>query len=387
MRELVRTLIIAIIGLVIFGGQSDCIPPTMTDADWDGVPDAYDNCPKNYNPDQTDSDQDFIGDRCRKRKLLVVKFFNKGDSYIDIPEEDFVGAFENMVDYHRENSYGIINFVVDIMGPYEIEVDTSTCDIRGEWKTKALEKVSAEVYLGQYEYFFMLPSISACGQFAFAEDEPTEMELPSGIEVKATFAWINILKENDLGEIIHESTHYFVLVHALALDCGDLFLGNNCRDDTTGDHYSTLGVNVAAEDPHLNAVLKDNADFFAPYNKVTVGSGGEYEIFSLEITTTKVQVVIIPVDKGFIYLEYRQRIGFDQDFNVHQDVCDGALIHLLDANRSNTSSLLLDASPTDYSSNDGYYVTLLVGQKVKYENIVIETLSADSVLLKVKITM
>lgn len=40
-------------------------PASATDFDGDGVPDAADNCPERFNPDQRDSVEDGIGDACR----------------------------------------------------------------------------------------------------------------------------------------------------------------------------------------------------------------------------------------------------------------------------------------------------------------------------------
>jgi len=39
-------------------------PVTGADSDGDGIPDACDNCPSVYNPDQSDTDGDGIGDAC-----------------------------------------------------------------------------------------------------------------------------------------------------------------------------------------------------------------------------------------------------------------------------------------------------------------------------------
>jgi hypothetical protein len=39
-------------------------PPPNPDSDGDGVPDSADNCPTVYNPDQTDTDHDGVGDAC-----------------------------------------------------------------------------------------------------------------------------------------------------------------------------------------------------------------------------------------------------------------------------------------------------------------------------------
>jgi hypothetical protein len=42
------------------------------DTDGDGVTDSRDNCPINQNPDQSDIDNDGIGDACEQKKFLVV---------------------------------------------------------------------------------------------------------------------------------------------------------------------------------------------------------------------------------------------------------------------------------------------------------------------------
>jgi hypothetical protein len=39
-------------------------PPVFTDTDGDGIPDEQDNCPMISNPDQLDSDGNFVGDAC-----------------------------------------------------------------------------------------------------------------------------------------------------------------------------------------------------------------------------------------------------------------------------------------------------------------------------------
>ena len=52
---------------------------TGDDADSDNVPDECDNCPYTYNPDQTDSDGDGIGDLCEGLTIWYVKPDGTGD--------------------------------------------------------------------------------------------------------------------------------------------------------------------------------------------------------------------------------------------------------------------------------------------------------------------
>jgi hypothetical protein len=45
--------------------SEDCAPCGLPDADRDGVPDNFDNCPATFNPTQSDCDDDGVGDACR----------------------------------------------------------------------------------------------------------------------------------------------------------------------------------------------------------------------------------------------------------------------------------------------------------------------------------
>jgi len=53
--------------LVVTNGKSDDVSVLLSrnaDSDFDGIPDACDNCPFVFNPDQRDSNSDGVGDAC-----------------------------------------------------------------------------------------------------------------------------------------------------------------------------------------------------------------------------------------------------------------------------------------------------------------------------------
>ena len=57
--------------------------PAPVDSDTDGIADLCDNCPDDYNPDQTDADQDQIGDICEYDSANI-------DGIIPVNFHDFV---------------------------------------------------------------------------------------------------------------------------------------------------------------------------------------------------------------------------------------------------------------------------------------------------------
>ena len=59
--------------------NDDSAPPPPTDTDGDGVPDASDNCPTTFNPDQRDTNGDGVGDVCTPFQFPANGQFVIGD--------------------------------------------------------------------------------------------------------------------------------------------------------------------------------------------------------------------------------------------------------------------------------------------------------------------
>ena len=66
----------------------ECVPDVDDDRDFDGVPDAGDNCPDTANADQRDCDQDGIGDLCDDESLCGITLSGSISRYDVYREED-----------------------------------------------------------------------------------------------------------------------------------------------------------------------------------------------------------------------------------------------------------------------------------------------------------
>ncbi len=74
----------ALFGRVLFNSDGPPFPPPV-DTDADGVPDTVDNCPDVANPDQSNSDDDLLGDACDDTVTLTSIYF-------DSDPGDFIGG-------------------------------------------------------------------------------------------------------------------------------------------------------------------------------------------------------------------------------------------------------------------------------------------------------
>ena len=60
---------------------------TLLDADADGINDSFDNCPKDPNPSQEDSDGDKKGDACNLKLFLKAGIFDPVNEVSPLPKE------------------------------------------------------------------------------------------------------------------------------------------------------------------------------------------------------------------------------------------------------------------------------------------------------------
>lgn len=93
--------------------DGNCDLPSLPDADDDGIPGEEDNCPSIFNPDQTDSDYDGIGNACEPKIILgyggnrlIGQNYNITYSILPQPAKKLIGIDYNIVlgwNFYYEN--------------------------------------------------------------------------------------------------------------------------------------------------------------------------------------------------------------------------------------------------------------------------------------------
>ena len=116
-----------------------CLPDNYHDNDFDGVPNAVDNCKEISNADQTDLDRNEIGDACQETEILIGKIFGR-IQYVDSRRN--LRTFSSTAKLMREGetwSLFVGEADTDGMGAYEIvgiplsanDIDDYTVQISG----------------------------------------------------------------------------------------------------------------------------------------------------------------------------------------------------------------------------------------------------------------
>jgi hypothetical protein len=106
------------------------LPPPVSDADSDGIPDATDNCPANANSDQADGDADGVGNACDKlppgnvppepAKTSVVRVLS-GEVFVKLPTRTALG-FDGLRAPFQEGGFQSLKGIAAI--PVGSTVDT-----------------------------------------------------------------------------------------------------------------------------------------------------------------------------------------------------------------------------------------------------------------------
>ena len=293
----------------------------------------------------TEIQQDARGEQ--KVVVLMVKF--RGESDPSTTKEQVQDLIYNqMKNYYTENSYGKVTDISGDIYPSDgwYEMDEEICDpIRLE--TKAIEVADPDVnFLNYSRIIIVLPTLS-CSFDGFGSVGKGAL----GAEGQILYMSTALITDNSLYVSTHEFGHNLGLYHANFLYCGSIPIKpTGCHNIEYGDIHDVMGArneNIA----HMNAVSKDYLGWFDASNILTVTEAGDYSIEPIETATFGLKAIKIPRgDNDFLFVEYRQPIGFD--IALKPDAFLGGLIHktaagiFLDGIPFFQESFILDTTPS-----------------------------------------
>ncbi len=278
-----------------------------------------------------------------ERKTMVILLY-----FLDTPMPSTTKAaveaqMDNMRNYYLENSYNKILFRgvtnptkgADVFGWYQLSRNqggSTDVDLN-----EAIAAVQAHVPVtpNDYDQFVIVAPYGNTGWDGYAF-------------ISGNTCWV---QSGDIGGLLvagHEIGHNLGNDHATFTSCTTYPVnGSGCTIEEYNDSYDIMGNRYAG---HFNAVHKDNLGWFNSSNIINVTSDGTYSIEPLETATNGIKA--LKMQRGpndYLYLEYRQPIGYDAVFpSPYSNVYSGASLHIL---QNPGRSILIDPSaPISYSN-------------------------------------
>lgn len=300
----------------------------------------------------------------------------------------FSDTDQSLNTFWQASSYGQTSATGQVFGPYQLGADVA-CDSNSV-QIAALTAAGASLDITKFKRLVVVSSLSC--------------SLPPNSTVgcvKATpypnmsVAWLpyGVVDKTSLNLVAHELGHNLGLAHANSDDYGAIPLGafdDPGTDVEYGDPFSVMGnsLNFGGHPvmgdysaPHKSLLLK----WLGPADYRPVDAPGTFTIAPYE-STTGTRALRIRRDLAtntWLWLEYRQPIGFDSTLSLYSqpqlNVFGGALVHyetpLLYSLRTN----LLDFHPSA-APNNFLDAALVLGQSWAdpYSPLTLQAISGDS---------
>lgn len=248
--------------------------------------------------------------------------------------------------YYRQNSYGRMNVEGEVRDWLLVPI-APTCEIKELIETSLfiLDRRDSGVQFSDYQHFLVIapyPQIGCAAGMSMVG--PRTFATPDG-PVTASGSVVRA-DHIDLYTLIHEFGHGLGLHHAGLLNC-DLGVTNAavCPAWEYGDHFDVMGGAFETMGGELNAPHREMMGWIDGQAMRTVTSNGMYIIAPIASTGPGTKALKIWRGDGtYLYIEYRQAIGFDQHLDdAHAYL--GALLHL---SGPDGKTFLVDPTPPAY---------------------------------------
>ena len=307
----------------------------------------------------------------QKTLVVMINFSDTSTPALSKTTVDDI-MFSQVDAFYRENSYDQTFVTGDSFGWLDVPY-AKTCD-RNSMLSYALEAAAPLTDLTQYSHIFVTGPFDGCGFAAWSSFGTHSLNTPDGVANTST-SWINSVTFG-ANTMMHEFGHGLGLDHANFYNCGvESLPANGCSSVEYGDPYDIMASGV--NHPHLNAGNKDFLGWFNSNTISTVTENGRYNIEPIETNTTGLKAIRIPRGPNdYLYVEYRQPVGFDAGIGANSDIFEGALLHI-----GQFKTNLIDATPPTSNTNPVLHTgQTLIDQKTGTSVSVVEVSSANIVV-------
>lgn len=202
------------------------------DSDKDGVPDAIDNCPKTYNPDQADSDGDGIGNAC---DVVIPPI----DNNIPVILLDFDGHTVENTQWNVNGAFTVLpanlSFEAqdDIVARVQRIIDTFNVAVTRDesvYNAALYNKRVRVVVTESWEWYGQVGGVAYIGSFNWGDGSPA-------------FVFSSLLNYNvhDIGEAcMHEAGHTLGCRHQVTCENGVIISQYNWNGPVMGASYNVV---------------------------------------------------------------------------------------------------------------------------------------------------
>lgn len=323
----------------------------------------------------------------RRVAVLLVNFQDSQSQPFTVAQArtEFLTGPDSLDAYYRENTYGRTWVTGEAYGWFTLPINR-TCDSFA-YTTAAIAAADPVIDYRNYDHLiFLTPALNGiCTSGGWALLGPSWYDTQDGRVQLTEYGLFSL--NDDYGKW-HEFGHDLKARHSNELDCGFDVIGPNCVETEETDSYALMGDNAV----HHTAAHKRFFRWYEGGQLKTVTESGVYRIEPNSTNTTGIKLLRVPVSRTrpeYFLLEYRQPIGFDDNFQIRNYASNGVLVHLEQRNPGDGmdgETHLLDMTPnsTQYDFSDA---TLVPGRTFSNDAVTIRPLAIDPSGIDVEVTL
>ena len=280
-----------------------------------------------------------------EQKVLVVMVNFQNTPEPSLTKETVRNVVFGEVDrYYREISYNKIFLTGDVFGWYTVPLKQS-CD-HTPAVLEAVRAVDSSVDFRNYGRLLVVAPLGpSCPWGGISTTGKTKLPTNEG-RVSISYAAIRSGSAN-LSTIAHEMGHQFGNHHADSLLCKDATIADSgCKYTEYGDPYDIMGNRGKKHIGHMNALHKEYLGWLDDKTLKQITESGTYTLEPIEMIGDGLKAIKIQRKvNDFLYVEYRQPIGYDDEIGKSSNVFEGALLHVRKPDGDARRSALIDPTP------------------------------------------